>query len=90
MQIREDLTPHASSFEYELAGAVYHWVNYVKACGNVSLIEEHSIRYPLAEFMERKCQYRVKLDEGIKSMKRKRYDFFFEYGEETIQMAILK
>lgn len=82
MQKREDLTPHASSFEYALAGAVYHWVNYVTACGNTSLIEEHSIRYPLAEYMERKCQYHVKLEEGIKAMKRKRYDFFYEYGDE--------
>lgn len=70
--------PGIPELEYGLAEAVYHWVNYVKTCGNEKLIEEHSIRYPLSEYMERKYKAEVSLEQTTILLKSKRYDFYYE------------
>lgn len=74
---KEKVFKDENTLEEGLANATYHWVNYICACGNANILEEHSIRYPLAEFFERKRKADVRLEQTMKGLKYKRYDFFY-------------
>lgn len=74
---KEKVFKNENTFEEGLANAIFHWMNYVCSCGNANIIEEHSIRYPLAEFFERKHKAEVSLEQSVKDLKKKRYDFFY-------------
>ena len=81
-----------------LANVTYHWLNYVYACGNANIIEEHSLRYPLAEFFERKLKADVRLEQGFETIKSKIYDYIYKIpptkeGKESagcIEVKMLK
>lgn len=84
MPQKKGFNPGISELEYGLAEAVYHWINYVITCGNDRLIEEHSIRYPLSEFIERKYKAEVSLEQTTTLLKSKRYDFYYQMPETRI------
>lgn len=84
---KKGLETSKKALEQGLAEAVYHWVNYVYSCGNIDLIEEHSIRYPLAEYLERKKKARVEIEQNIDELKYKRYDFFYEIPVSEIEVS---
>lgn len=78
-------------FEGDLADAVYHWSNYVRACGNVDVLEEKSIRYPLAEYLERKHNADVELEAKYDEFPGKRMvDFKYEIPSEDNQPPFKK
>lgn len=66
-------------FENELARCIYHWLNYKDSTCKTSLLAESSIRYPLAEFLERKLSANVVLEENHPLFKKRRFDFSYDH-----------
>lgn len=54
--------PHQTEIQ-QLAQSIYHWLNYVDSVSKSQLLLESSVRYPLAEYVERQVQAKVTLED---------------------------
>ncbi len=54
--------PHQTEIQL-LARSIFHWLNYVETVSKSQLLLESSVRYPLAEYIERQVQAEVTLEE---------------------------
>lgn len=54
--------PHQTEIQ-QLAQSIYHWLNYVDTVSKSQLLLESSVRYPLAEYIERQVQAKVSLED---------------------------
>ena len=68
-------------FVTNLADAIYHWLNYMVCTSNSTLLAESSIRYPLAEYLERKRSAKVKLEVAHPLFEYRRLDFAYKRDE---------
>lgn len=62
----------------QLANAVQWWMSYVSAVGRSYVLAESSIKYPLAEYLERSNLNKIELEFGHPKLSKKRFDLHYE------------
>lgn len=61
----------------QLAKSIYHWLNYQKSVSRSDVLLESAIRFPLAEFIERRLKATVDLESSHPVFDRLRVDFSY-------------
>jgi len=67
----------------QLANAVQWWMSYVSAVGRSYVLAESSIKFPLAEYLERSNLKEIKLEYTHPKLLNRRFDLHFEDSKNT-------
>lgn len=67
----------------QLARSIYYWLNYHSSVSNSDTLLESAVRFPLVEFIERRCGESVKLECSHPDFDRLRIDFSYTVSEKT-------
>lgn len=62
MMKTNETNPFLKHFPVHLGEAIYSWLNYISYTSDSNVLAESSVRYPLAEFIERRLQKPVTLE----------------------------
>lgn len=65
-----------------LAQSIYYWLNYNNTVSKSSILIESSVRYPLAECIERRIGTKVDLEVDHKVFDGLKVDFYYKYHKE--------
>lgn len=68
----------------QLASAIHHWLCYISLCTNSNLLAENSVRYPFAEYLERKCGAVVDLEKKHPVFPGRHIDFRFKVNKSLL------
>lgn len=76
-------TVFSEAGEYpQLAKSIFYWLNYHSSVSSSDVLLESAVRFPLAEFIERRLQAPVELETRHPDFDRLRVDFCYEYNGE--------
>jgi len=67
----------------QLANAVQWWMSYTSAVGRSYVLAESSIKYPLAEYLERTNPEKIKLEYNHPKLEKRRVDIYFKSSDNT-------
>lgn len=72
----------------QLAKSIYYWLNYQKSVSRSDILLESAIRFPLAEFIERRCKVVVDLETHHPDFDRLRMDFSYLLGKQKRHIEV--